>query len=600
MTSIFFINLLIFGWALLVLVGVLSSLAARRFGVPLLLIFLSIGMLAGEDGPGGIVFDDFRLTYLIGSSALAIILFNGGLRTKLSAFRGVLVPSMLLATVGVGITAGITGLAASWLLGVSWLQGLLIGTVVASTDAAAVFFLIRAGGIQLRHRVGSILEIESATNDPTSIFLTFVLVGLMGAEAKGSGLEIIVEFGQQALFGTAVGLVGGLAVSNLINRVDLASGLHALFVIAAAIAIFAFTGLIGGSGYLAVYLAGLVIGNRPLRAYASIVTFQDTATWLAQIVMFMVLGLFASPSRLLGVALPTLGVAAFLMLVARPVAVWLCLAPFRFDRREIAFVSWVGLRGAVGIFLATVPMLSGLPSAHTYFDTAFFVVLVSLIIQGWTLTGAARCLHLALPRTARPVHRVELDLPGQLTRELVGYPVLAGSRALVKKSLPGWVRLVLIVRDNSIIEPSEADRLAEGDYAYLLVPPERASRLDRLFAVDEEAAAGEVRGEFPLAGDAPLGQLAEFYGVPVDLADMRRTITQLFNDRFEAQPHIGDRLPFGRAELVVRAVDDDRVTRASLLLDNLADSVIATAMLGPGRWARALRALRRLGLLKAG
>ena len=594
MGSIQLANTLVFGGAGLLFLGVLTSTFATRFGAPLLLVFLVIGMLAGEDGPGGVVFNDYYSTYLIGSAALAVILFDGGLRTRLSAFNGVLVPATLLATLGVMITAALTGLAASWLLHIGWWQGLLLGSVVAATDAAAVFVLIRSGGLQLRRRVGAVLEIESATNDPMAVFLTFAIVAVLTAPAGLDGGEMVLALVREASLGAAVGVLGGLTICLFVNRVDLAEGLHPLMVVAMAVLIYAATVLLHGSGYLAVFVAGLIVGNRPVRAYASIVSFHDTATWLCQIVMFLLLGLLSSPSRLTLVAAPALTIAAFLMLVARPAAAWLCLAPFGFNLREIGFVGWVGLRGAVSIFLATVPLLANVPGALAYFDVAFFVVLVSLLVQGWTISGAARQLDQALPRTSYRVHRVELDLPGQLAQELVGYHVLPGSPLMAHGRVPRWARPVLVVRREHVLSPAEAGAFEADDYVYLLAPPERANRLDRVFAVEATIADGPLPGEFPLDGSAPLRLLQELYGMEIDEADSQRSIAELFADRFEGQPQPGDRLPLGEATLIVRELDEDRVVRVGLTLEGLAGSAVGVALARRPFGRRVLRLLRQL------
>src|SRR5437016_2225448 len=435
---------ILFG-ALRVLAGIMSSLVAMRFGAPLLLVFLIVGMLAGEGGPGGIQFDDVRTTYVVGSIALALILFDGGLRTRFATFRSVLAPAVTLATVGVLLTAALTAPVAEYLLDMSWIEALLVGAVVASTDAAAVFFLIHARGLRLRPRVGAVLEVESGSNDPFAVLLTILLVEFLTVGDR-SWQHVAIVLAEQAILGTIIGLFGGRAIVFVLNRLGLAQGLHAPFVTTSALVIFGLASAAHGSGFLAAYLAGLVVGNRPTRAHNTVIVFLDAATWLAQIVMFVLLGLLVSPARLLDSLWPALAVAATLMFVARPVAVFLCLAPFRFSWREKAFISWVGLRGAVGIFLASIPLLVNLPKAHLYFDIAFVVVLASLLIQGWTIPWAARRLHIALPRQDHMPRRVELDLPGQLAQEIVGYPVAANSPYLRRGLLPSWARPTLVVR----------------------------------------------------------------------------------------------------------------------------------------------------------
>ncbi len=423
---------ILFG-AVLVLAGILSSLVALRFGAPLLLIFLLLGMLAGESGPGGMRFDDVRLTYLVGSIALALILFDGGLRTRFATFRSVLAPSLVLATLGVLMTAAFTAPVAVMLMGFNWIEALLVGAVVASTDAAAVLFLLRARGLRLRQRVAATLEIESGTNDPFAIFLTILLVELL-LTGDRPWTMVAASLVGQGLGGAVIGVLGGRLIVLALNRLALPQGLHAPFVATAALGLFALGQAVHASGFLAVYLAGLMVGNRPTRAHGTVVVFLDAVTWLAQIVMFVLLGLLAWPEQLLRYATPALAVAAVLMVFARPLAVFLCLTPFRFSWREKAFISWVGLRGAVGIFLASIPLLVGLANAQVYFNIGFVVVIVSLLIQGWTLAPAARLLRMALPRADPAPRRVELDLPGQLEQELVGYHVQANNPFLRRKS----------------------------------------------------------------------------------------------------------------------------------------------------------------------
>jgi cell volume regulation protein A len=318
--------------------------------------------------------------------------------------------------------------------------------------------------------------------------------------------------------------------------------------------------------------------------------FHDTATWLFQIVMFLVLGLLATPSRLLLYAGPALLVAAALMLVARPAAVALCLAPFRYAWRETLFVAWVGLRGAVGIFLASVPMLAGLHHAELYFDVAFVVVLVSLLVQGWTIVPVARRLGLALPRRSQETRRVELDLPGQLESELVGYPVGADSPVLRRAALPPWARLMMLVRDERIFAPARPDELRPGDYAYVLAPPWRAHLLDRLFATPDEEDEEErgFFGEFVFDGDMKLGRLIELYDLPVPPADRDTTLSEHFARTINEHPVVGDRLRLGPSALVVREVEGDRVARVGLQLE-AAPAQLPLA--GVRRWLGRLGAL---------
>jgi cell volume regulation protein A len=557
-------NLLILVGAALAVLGVFSSLVASRIGAPLLLIFLVVGLLAGEEGPGGIKFDDFYSTYVVGSAALAIVLFDGGLRTRFAAFRGAVYPAISLATVGVIITAVLVGVLSSYLLNLRLIEGLLVGSIVASTDAAAVFFLLRAGGQQLKRRVGATLEMESGTNDPVAVFMTILLAQMVMASVETTTGAVVLAVLREATLGFVVGIGGGLLISLALNRISLPSGMHPLLVVASALFIYALTVVVGGAGFLAVYLAGIVLGNRPVRAFASITTFHDTLTWLCQIAMFIMLGLLVTPSKLYPALGAALAIAFFLIVVARPVAVWLCLIPFKFQPAEKAFMSWVGLRGAVSIFLAAIPTLMQVPNAETYFSVAFVVVVVSLIVQGWSLTAVGRRLGVALDDPAPSVKRIEIDLPGQLDEELVGYPIVEGSPVVGHGTWPAWAKPVLIIRNEAILSPLEAGALRVGDYGYFLAPPQRVERLDRLFAPNEGYIDEETSAAFPFKGDVRIGAVADMYDLKVEPAEREMTVAELFDLRFEDNPRPGNRIDFGHARLVVRELADDKVSEARL------------------------------------
>jgi len=552
-------------------------LLARRFGAPLLLVFLALGLLLGVDGPGGIRYSDTRLTYFIGSLALCLILFDGGLQTRAAHVRGSVAPSLVLATVGVALTAAITGLAAHWFLHLAPLPSLLLGSVLASTDAAAVLFLLRAGGLHLERRAGSTLEMESGANDPVAIYLTIGLTSWISAGSAHGGVgPLLAQLAWAMGAGIAMGYGGGRLIVWALNRFVLPSGLPPWLAMAGAVALFAITDRIGASGYLATYLAGIVVANRPLRARAEVMSVQNAATWFAQLVMFLLLGLLATPRHLLDVLWPALAVAASLMLVARPLAVVLCLAPFRYRAGEIGFIGWVGLRGAVSIFLASIPLLAKLPSAGLYFNVAFVVVLASLLVQGWTLGRAAHWFGVAVPRTDPDTRRIELDLPGQLEYDLVGYRVAAGSAALHGALLPGRVRLAMLVRDGQVLLPEHAGAFAANDYAYFLSPAGQAHRLDWLFAEGHAARAAEQEafGLFALPGDVPLGELAQFYDLKLPARFAAITAADLFEQRFDGNPQVGDRLSLGHAVLVVRALGEDRVERVGLKFTGLGERLI--------------------------
>ncbi|WP_065751737.1 potassium/proton antiporter [Bradyrhizobium paxllaeri] len=567
MASLDSVSIAIFLGAILVMAGILSSLLALRFGAPLLLVFLGIGMLAGDAGPGQLSFNDVRTTYLVGSVALALILFDGGLRTKFQSIRTVLAPSMVLATIGVLLTALVTAPVARYVLDLNWTESLLVGAVVASTDAAAVFLLVHTQGLRLRPRVGATLEAESGTNDPFAIFLTLMLVEFISIGESSPG-HVVFELVREGLLGAVIGVIGGRLVVLALNRVALPQGLHAPFVTTAALVIFGVAQIAHASGFLAVYLAGIIVGNRPTRAHNSVITFLDAATWLAQIVMFVLLGLLSSPQRLLDSVGPAVIVSLVLMLAARPVAVFLCLVPFRFNWREKIFIAWTGLRGAVAIFLASIPMLVGLPKAYLYFDVAFVVVIISLLLQGWTLAPAARWLHVALPRVDRGPRRVELDLPGQLEQQLVGYPVRPKSLYFRRGLLPSWSKPTLVIREERILSPAEADPVAAGDYIYLLAPPEKAEALDRFFVDMAPSSAPDphLLGDFMVSGEHTLGELAQIYGVSAGEEQATLTLADYFDIHLDHAPKVGAELVLDPIVLVARSISGGRVNVVGLRL----------------------------------
>ncbi len=545
--------------SVLVTVAIFTSVLSFRIGAPLLLIFLLLGLGAGENGPGGIVFDNAPAAYFIGSIALALILFDSGFGTNVQTLRVAAAPAIVLSTVGVVLTTVLVASVAHLMLDVEWLEALLLGAIVSSTDAAAVFFLLRAGGITLRERVRATLEIESSSNDPMAIFLTIALVQLIAADAgaERATLELITEFVLQLGLGAVFGLGGGIAITRIIDRTDLEPGLYPIIFLSLGLALFSLTSIAHGSGFLAVYIAGIVAGNARMRHGPALRRFSHALTWLSQIAMFLTLGLLATPAEFGRVGIPGIVLALFLMFVARPLAVWLCLLPFRFTREEITFVAWVGLRGAVSILLAIVPIIGGLAVGRDFFNIAFIVVLASLLVQGWSIRIVARWLRLIVPARHGPVDRIELELPGRGDHEIVAYKVHAESRVAKGERIPRWARPSLILRDGVSLRPDTAGRPRAGDQIYIITSSNYVSLLDRLFAGPAEGAAdASLYGEFALDPDARLGDVADIYGVAVPAGERGASLRDYIARALAGDVEEGDRVSLGEVDLIVRAASD--------------------------------------------
>ena len=546
--------------ASLVLLAAFSSLIAFRFGSPILLLFLCVGLIAGVDGLG-IDFSNNGLSFMLGYVALAIILFDSGFGTPIKAFRQAALPAVLLASVGVVITTAIFAVVVILLLDFSFIEGLLLGSIVASTDAAAVFFLLRISGINIRDQITSTLEVESGTNDPMAIFLTITLVELItsGQGLSGFNGALLLSFIEEMGIGLVAGLVGGWLIAGAVSRFDADRGLTPILVLALALLAFSITGVLHGSGFLAVYVAGLYAGNRRLQSKIAIKRFQDGMTWLAQIIMFVMLGLLATPSDFPSIAIPAVVLGLFLIFVARPLAVWLCLLPFDFNQREMTFLAWVGLRGAVSILLSILPILSGLPNGQDFFNITFIIVLVSLVLQGWTLKPVARRLGLIIPRQTGEVDRLEVDLPRSSSHELVAYRVIKDSPVLTGERLPRWATPSLLIRDGRSMRYQYAGRLRENDIAYLFITPNFIPLLDRLFASRAELDPDdeEFFGTFTISPHRPARELDAAYG-PGLLAESEKgmTVGDLMLSRLGGRADYADRIRLGPIILIVRDIDE--------------------------------------------
>ncbi|KGX93984.1 potassium transporter CPA [Pontibacillus halophilus JSM 076056 = DSM 19796] len=477
-------NQTIFLTALLLISSVLVTKFSSRLGVPSLVLFIIVGMVVGSDGLNFIYFDNAGMAQLVGTFALIVILFEGGLETKWDTIRPVVRPALSLATVGVVITSGIVGVASKFIFDVTWLEGFLFGSIVGSTDAAAVFAVLK--GKNVHSRLEATLEAESGSNDPMAVFLTLAFIQLINSPGQGV-LAIIGSFFWQMGFGLVVGLLIGKIGSMAINRINLDSGgLYPIFALSFALLTYGVSSLTQASGLLAVYVAALVIGNSELTYRHSILRFNEGFTWMMQILMFVILGLLVFPSQLFqwDIIIEGLLISIVLILVARPIAVYLSLMGGPFGQKERLFLSWAGLRGAVPIVLAIYPSLAELENSQLFFNVVFFVVLTSTLIQGSTITPLARKLKLVSDDVLNPIHSLELISIGKTNVEMIEYTVTDNNtikeQTLEELHFPDGVLVNAIIRDGDILTPYGQTSILPGDTLYIMVPKKNKRQLQKI------------------------------------------------------------------------------------------------------------------------
>lgn len=558
------VNLTILVAGALFFSSIVATLISARLGAPLLLIFLVIGMLAGEDGLLGIKFGNPDVALLIGSIALVIILFDGGMRTHPDRVRVVLAPAAVLATLGVVLTCGILGVAASYLFNLTLLEGLLLGAILSSTDAAAVFSIFQSAGLNIKERVASTLEIESGSNDPMAVMLTFTLVGVLAGQSE-LNWSLSTVFFQQAIVGAAVGYGAGRFFVLLCRKLPLSAAFFPLLAVSYALLIYGLTNQFGGSGFLAVYLMGFLIGNARLPQIQQILRMHDGLAWLSQIIMFLMLGLLVTPSKLMEYAIPALILALVMIFIARPIAVFLSLVPFHFPKKDQVFISWVGLRGAVPIILALFPWLAGVPNKDLYFNVAFFVVIVSLLIQGWSIAPVARWLKLEVPPEPGPDHSMTLDsVDSNDLLQVLSFKVGKGSPIVdsdwQQLNMSPDVSYLGVLRKGEWIKAEQSPSFQLNDMLLVLSKAKDVKAVsDKVSTSAEQTSLDKLDffGDFVLNGEITLNELDGFYSIQfTEDQDPTQSLSEYITEKFHRRVVVGDQVQLDQLVLTVRQIDD--------------------------------------------
>ena len=470
-------NILLIG-SILLFVSIVVGKTGYRFGVPALLLFLLVGMLFGSDGLG-LQFHNAKIAQFIGMVALSVILFSGGMDTKFKEIRPILSPGIVLSTVGVFLTALFTGLFIWYLSGMSWtnihfplITSLLLASTMSSTDSASVFAILRSQKMNLKHNLRPMLELESGSNDPMAYMLTIVLIQFIQSDGMGTG-NIIGSFIIQFLVGAAAGYILGKLAILILNKINIDNqSLYPILLLSFVFFTFAITDLLRGNGYLAVYIAGMMVGNHKITFRKEIATFMDGLTWLFQIIMFLMLGLLVNPHEMIEVAVVALLIGVFMIVIGRPLSVFLCLLPFRkITLKSRLFVSWVGLRGAVPIIFATYPVVANVEGSNMIFNIVFFITIVSLIVQGTSVSFVARLLHLSTP-LEKTGNDFGVELPEEIDTDLsdmtITMEMLNEADTLKDMNLPKGTLVMIVKRGDEFLIPNDTLKLHVGDKLLLI------------------------------------------------------------------------------------------------------------------------------------
>ena len=562
-----FINLPILVFSVILVISILTSLISSRANIPLILVFLCIGLLLSDRGGMGLVagFHQPKLAFFIGSLALALILFDSGYQTNFTSVKKNLKPSILLASIGVFFTAALLAPAAHYIAGFSWIESFLLASIISSTDAAAVFFVLRMGGVSIREKIKSTLEMESGSNDPMAIFLTFSFLSLYTLQNSNPyylGFQFFMQMG--------IGLVGGFGlgwlIKTIINKIDVDTGLYPVLVIGMALTGFAITNMLGGSGFLALYVGGIIVGQAKLKGHYQTIRFQTTLTWLSQIILFLTLGFFADMYQMPAVFPAAFVLSLVLMLFARPLSIFICLWKFNYSLKEKIFISFVGLRGATSVLLALAPLVANIPSAQSIFSIIFLMVLISLTAQGLLIIPVAKKCHVVLPVVDKPALKSEIDLPGLTDSFLITYKLTQNSPAVQGVKVPRWAMPVYVQRDDISYKGVNVKTFKSGDQIYVFASDDlSAKQLDHFYGGGQSELSPNM-GDFVLSPDIALKDLAYFYNIHIpkkrEQLTLRETLEQNFSDL-----DVGDRFLLGKIELVVRKIENGLITELGLNLE---------------------------------
>ena len=558
---------------LLLTFAILASKLSSIFGTPLLLLFLAIGMLTGEDGIFiNIHYDDYNSAYFFANFMLALIILDGGLRTSFSTFRRVATESTILATVGVLVTAAVTGLIAYYCLGnISLIQALLLGSIVGSTDAGAVFSLLGGNDVSLKSSVSSTLQIESATNDPMAILLTTVMLAIISGQST-SWVESLMIFAMQFGLGILFGLIFGFFGRFIIASLSLGSGLYALLVFGIGLIGFSLTAAIGGSGFLAIFIIGMMIGNQNIRQISYILPVAEGITWLCQISLFLMLGLLVSPHQMLNYVVEGVVVAVAITFIARPLAVFLCIKPFfrSFTNRDLLFMSWVGLRGSVPIVLAIYPVFAKIENPQLYFNVAFVVVIVSLLIQGATLNPVSRLFKVYAPSSAMPVNKANVGIKLANDYELYNYRVRNESMeglSLRNIHFPKGTMIAGMFRDGHMVKTVGNTVLRHGDILSIIGTDNDEPLLNSMFSKNITAKQKlTYNGDKIFDGSVKMSDLADKYRIELTEYEKGLNVSEFMSYHIGGFAQIGDMVNLINVVLVVVSLNGDEIASVGLYL----------------------------------